>query len=115
MGALVLGGAFWLLFLTFRANAYLSPVVRIQGERGHTVVTTGPYHYVRHPMYAGILGFVIGTALLLGSWYGVLFGLLLVAILARRAVLEERTLREALPGYPAYMDRVKHRLIPHIW
>lgn len=115
VGALVLICSFYLLFLTFRENAYLSPVVRIQEERGHTVVSTGPYRYVRHPMYAAILVFVVGTSLLLGSWYGILFGLLFLAMLARRAMLEESTLRDQLPGYAAYMGQVKYRLIPYIW
>ena len=115
IGAVVLLWSFYLLFLTFRENAYLSPVVRIQAERGQTVVSTGPYHYVRHPMYAAIGVFGIGTPLLLGAWYGVLLGLMFVVVLARRAVLEERTLREELPGYAAYMARVKYRLIPYVW
>src|SRR6185436_15510682 len=68
VGAIVLVCSFALLFLTFRENAYLSPVVRIQEDRGHTVVSTGPYRYVRHPMYAAIVVFVVGTSLLLGSW-----------------------------------------------
>jgi protein-S-isoprenylcysteine O-methyltransferase Ste14 len=115
VGAIVLVGSFALLFLVFRENTYLSPVVRIQEERGHTVVSTGPYHYVRHPMYAAIVVFVVGTPLLLGSWSGVLVGLLFVVLLARRAVLEERTLRAELPGYPAYLAQVKYRLIPYVW
>jgi protein-S-isoprenylcysteine O-methyltransferase Ste14 len=115
VGAVVLLGSFYLLFLTFRENAYLSPVVRIQQERGHAVVSSGPYHYVRHPMYAAMLAFVLGTSLLLGSGYGLLFGLLFIAVLARRAVLEERTLREQLHGYATYMAQVKYRLIPYIW
>jgi protein-S-isoprenylcysteine O-methyltransferase Ste14 len=115
VGATALLGSFSLLFLTFRENAYLSPVVRIQEERRQTVIATGPYHYVRHPMYAAILVFIVGTSLLLGSWYGVLFGLIFMVMLARRAVLEERTLREALPGYAAYMAQVKYRLIPYVW
>ena len=96
-------------------RAFLSPVVRMQGDRGQTVISTGPYHYVRHPMYAGLLFFVIGTSLLLGSGYGILVGMLFVALLARRAVLEERTLRNELPGYDGYMARVKYRLIPYVW
>jgi protein-S-isoprenylcysteine O-methyltransferase Ste14 len=115
VGAIVLLCSFYLLFLTFRENSYLSPVVRIQEERGHTVVSTGPYQYVRHPMYAAILVFVVGTPLLLGSWYGVLLGLILLILLARRAMLEEGTLRHELPGYAAYMAQVKYRLIPYIW
>jgi protein-S-isoprenylcysteine O-methyltransferase Ste14 len=79
------------------------------------VISTGPYHYVRHPMYAGILIFILGTSLLLGSLYGILVGFLIVIIVARRAVLEERTLRKELPGYTAYMKRVPFRFIPHVW
>jgi len=115
VGAIILLGAFGLLFLTFRENTYLSPVVRIQDERGHRVVTTGPYHYVRHPMYAAIVVFVVGTSLLLGSWSGVLVGAIFVITLARRAILEERTLQARLPGYATYMTEVKYRLIPYLW
>src|SRR5258708_2431554 len=115
VGAIVLLCSFYLLFLTFRENSYLSTVVRIQEDRGQTVVSTGPYHNVRHPMYIAILVFVVGTSLLLGSWYGVLLGLILLVILARRAMLEERALREELPGYAAYMAQVKYRFIPYIW
>lgn len=115
VGAMVLLCSFYLFFLTFRENSYLSPMVRIQTDRGQRVVSTGPYHYVRHPMYSAFLLFVAGTALLLGSWYGLLFGLILIAIVARRAVLEECTLREELEGYGAYMEQVRYRLIPHIW
>ncbi len=108
-------GSAYLFALTFRENSYLSPVVRIQEERAQTVVSTGPYHYVRHPMYSGIVIFVVGTALLLGSWYGVLSGLILVVVIAGRAVLEERTLKNEMPGYADYMKQVKYRLIPYIW
>lgn len=115
VGGIVLLGSFYLLFLTFRENSYLSPVVRIQEERGQTVVSTGPYHYVRHPMYAAISVFVIGTSLLLGSWYGLLIGLAPLVILARRAVLEERTLREKLQGYASYTAQVQYRIVPYVW
>jgi protein-S-isoprenylcysteine O-methyltransferase Ste14 len=115
VGIILLVCSFYLLFLTFQENSYLSPVVRIQEERGQTVISTGPYHYVRHPMYAAIVIFMVGTALLLGSWYGIVLGLILGVILARRAVLEERTLRAELPGYGAYMAQVKYRLIPYVW
>jgi protein-S-isoprenylcysteine O-methyltransferase Ste14 len=115
VGAIVLVCSFYLFFLAFRENSYLSPYVRIQEERAQTVVSTGPYHYLRHPMYSAIVIFVVGTPLLLGSWYGVLFGMILVAVIARRAVLEERTLRKELLGYAAYMSQVKYRLIPYVW
>ena len=114
-GAVILVSSFLLFFLTFRENSFLSPMVRIQKERGQMVVSTGPYHYVRHPMYAAALLFMLGTPLLLGSGLGVIWGLILIAIVARRAVLEERTLREELQGYDTYMTQVKYRLIPCVW
>ncbi len=114
VGAALLLCSFYLFFLTFRENPYLSPAVRVQTERGQTVISTGPYHYVRHPMYAGVIPFVVGTTLLLGSWCG-LFGLILVVGIAFRAVREERVLRAELPGYDTYMARVKYRLIPYVW
>lgn len=114
-GAIILLFSFYLFFLTFRENPYLSPAVRVQKERGHTVISTGPYRYVRHPMYAAFIVFALGTSLLLGSWYGVLSGSILVVIIARRAVLEERMLRKELKGYDRYMDQVKYRLIPFVW
>ncbi|MCK9374879.1 MAG: isoprenylcysteine carboxylmethyltransferase family protein [Syntrophobacterales bacterium] len=115
VGALLLLGSFYLFFLTFRENPYASAVVRVQTERGQTVISTGPYHYVRHPMYAAVIPFSVGTALVLGSWYGVLMGLIFIAAIAFRAVREERVLRAGLPGYEEYMAQVKYRLIPHVW
>jgi protein-S-isoprenylcysteine O-methyltransferase Ste14 len=114
-GAIILVCSFYLFFVTFRENSYLSAMVRIQKDRGQTVVSTGPYHYVRHPMYAAALLFMFGTALLLGSWYGLLLALLLVGMIAVRAVLEERTLQQELQGYDTYIAQVKYRLIPHVW
>ena len=114
VGAILLLGSFYLFFLIFRENPYLSPAVRVQTERGQTVISIGPYRYVRHPMYAGVIPFVVGTTLLLGSWYGLL-GLVIVVGIAFRAVREERVLRAELPGYDAYMARVKYRLIPYVW
>ena len=114
-GVIVFSCSFYLLYLTYRENLYLATEVRIQEERGQTVVSTGPYRYVRHPMYASLLLFCLGSALLLGSWIGVLLGLLLEGGIARRAVREERVLRAGLKGYDAYMAQVKYRLIPHVW
>ena len=115
VGAIALVGSFLLISLTFRENSFLSPTVRIQQERGQTVISTGPYHYVRHPMYVGGLLLFLGTPLLLGSWYGLLLVLVFIPAGAVRAVLEERALREELPGYDAYMVQVKYRLIPYVW
>ena len=115
VGAIVLSCSYYIFYLTYRENPYLSGVVRIQKDRGQTVVSTGPYRHVRHPMYAGGFLYFLGTALFLGSWYGVLFGPVFAGMLAVRAVLEERLLREQLKGYDAYMARVKYRFIPHVW
>jgi protein-S-isoprenylcysteine O-methyltransferase Ste14 len=114
-GTVILLFSFYVFFVTFRENSYLSPAVRVQAEREQTVVSTGPYHYVRHPMYAGFLLYALGTPLLLGSWYGLLFALLLVVGVARRAVMEERTLRAELQGYTEYMGQVKYRFVPGVW
>lgn len=115
IGVLLLLGSFYLFFLTFRENAYLSPAVRLQTEREQKVISTGLYHYVRHPMYATATIFLISTTLLLGSWYGLGVALLLVIAIAFRAVQEERTLRAELAGYDEYMAQVKYRLIPYVW
>ncbi len=115
IGAAILGASFVVFFLTFRANRYLSTVVRVQEERGQVVVTSGPYRLVRHPMYAATLLFLLGTPLLLGGWYGVLLSPIAGVILAWRAVLEERTLQKALLGYGEYMKRTRYRLIPFVW
>jgi protein-S-isoprenylcysteine O-methyltransferase Ste14 len=115
VGAMALVGSFFLISLTFRENSFLSPTVRIQEERGQTVISTGPYQYVRHPMYASGLLLFLGTPLLLGSWYGLLLALVMIPAGAVRAVLEERVLREELPGYDTYMAQVTYRLIPYVW
>jgi protein-S-isoprenylcysteine O-methyltransferase Ste14 len=115
VGGLALLVSYYIFYLTFRENPYLSPAVRIQAERAQRVVSTGPYRYVRHPMYAGFLVYTVGTALLLASGYGLLGGLVLIALVAWRAVREERVLRAELPGYAEYMSEVRYRLIPYVW
>ena len=99
-GAVLIALCMYVFYLTFRENSYAAPVVKIQTERGHRVVTTGPYAYVRHPMYAGALLLFVGAPLLLGSWYGLAAALVLIALLIARIVMEERTLTDELPGYP---------------
>jgi protein-S-isoprenylcysteine O-methyltransferase Ste14 len=114
-GVLLLLLAFSIFFLTFRANPFLSPAVRLQPERGQIVVSAGPYRYVRHPMYAAMLPFLAGTTLLLGSWYGFVPALLLFGGIAARARREEATLRAELPGYSRYLAQVRHRFVPYVW
>jgi protein-S-isoprenylcysteine O-methyltransferase Ste14 len=102
-------------YLTLRENSYAATAVKIQTERGHRVVSTGPYAYVRHPMYVGLVFFYIGVPLLLGSWYGLAAAPLILCVLATRAVFEERELMTELAGYREYAERVRYRLIPGIW
>ncbi len=109
--ALSLALTFWVM----TANTFLSTFVRIQDERGHTAVTGGPYRFVRHPMYAGILLLSLGMPLLLGSWWALIPGVLNIALFFVRTSLEDRTLQAELPGYKEYVEEVHFRLIPGIW
>ena len=79
------------------------------------MVTTGPYAYVRHPMYSGALLVSVGTALLFGSWWGLLAVALFGVLIAVRAVLQEETLKAELEGYADYAAHVRYRLVPLLW
>jgi protein-S-isoprenylcysteine O-methyltransferase Ste14 len=114
-GAVILAASFFLVYFTYRENSYAAPVVKIQRERGHTAITTGPYRYVRHPIYASGLLSYVGTPLLLGSWYGLAIVPVMAALLAFRAVMEERMLEAELDGYREYSVRVRYRLMPMVW
>jgi protein-S-isoprenylcysteine O-methyltransferase Ste14 len=115
VGALAITATMYIGYLSFRENTFAAPVVKIQAERGHRVVTTGPYAHVRHPLYAGAILYLFGIPLLLGSWYGLLAAPILIAALALRAVKEEQTLCAELPGYAEYAANVRYRLIPMVW
>ncbi|MBR0730874.1 protein-S-isoprenylcysteine O-methyltransferase Ste14 [Bradyrhizobium japonicum] len=99
----------------FRENSFAAPVVKLQAERAQRVVSTGPYAHVRHPMYSGMILFFAGVPLLLGSWWGLVMAPVIVVLFAIRIGIEERTLREGLPGYSNYMTRVRYRLLPGVW
>jgi protein-S-isoprenylcysteine O-methyltransferase Ste14 len=98
-----------------RENSFAAPVVKVQSERGHRVVSTGPYAWVRHPMYSGTILFFVGVPLLLGSWWGVALSPLFVILFAIRSGIEERALIAGLPGYADYTRRVRYRLVPGLW
>ena len=115
LGAIAIAVGMYITFLTMRANAFAAPVVKIQAARGHRVVSDGPYAVVRHPMYGGALLLIAGIPLLLGSWWGLAMALIIVLLLAIRAVMEERTLMAELPGYTDYAARVRYRFVPFIW
>lgn len=99
----------------FRENSFAAPVVKLQAERAQHVISTGPYAHVRHPMYSGMILFFTGLPLLLGSWWGLALVPLFLVLIAVRIAIEERTLREGLPGYAEYAARVRYRLIPGVW
>jgi protein-S-isoprenylcysteine O-methyltransferase Ste14 len=96
-------------------NPFLSTVVRIQDDRGHYVVMTGPYRYVRHPMYSAIFIMWPGIALALGSWWALIPAAVIDIIFVIRTALEDRTLQAELPGYAEYAQRTRYRLVPGVW
>jgi protein-S-isoprenylcysteine O-methyltransferase Ste14 len=96
-------------------NRFFSSAVRLQPERGQHVVTTGPYRYVRHPGYLGGLLFLLASGVALGSWVSVAPMLLAAIALVWRTDLEDRMLRQSLPGYEDYARRVRYRLVRGIW
>jgi len=96
-------------------NKFFEPTVRIQTDRGHTVIDNGPYAIVRHPGYvSGFLVF-IGMPLSLGSLWALIPGILSCLLLVVRTICEDRTLRDELTGYEEYAQRVRYRLIPGVW
>src|SRR5688572_5559313 len=116
-GAALLGFAacFYTVARAARTNRFFSSVVRIQSERGHRVVDTGPYATIRHPGYAGMLPLVQFSALALGSWFAFVAAFSYSALILRRVLFEDRYLQQNLEGYTAYTSRVPYRLIPGVW
>ena len=97
-------------------NAHFEKTVRIQHDRGHRVIDSGPYRIVRHPGYLGtIIGLVLAAPFLLGSWWAFVPAIVAVAFLVVRTALEDLTLRKELDGYEAYTRNVRYRLLPGIW
>jgi len=104
-----------IVYLSLRANTFASPVVKLQDERGHSVVDVGVYSVVRHPMYSGAILIVVGLPLCLESYAGAMLGIIPIAVVALRCVLEEKFLRQNLSGYAEYTRRVRFRMIPYLW
>jgi protein-S-isoprenylcysteine O-methyltransferase Ste14 len=96
-------------------NPFFEKTVRIQSDRGHRVVETGPYRLVRHPGYLGFFGWILSTPLLLGSWWALAPAFLSVAGIVVRTALEDRTLQAELPGYADYAKSTRYRLLPGLW
>jgi Putative protein-S-isoprenylcysteine methyltransferase len=97
------------------SNTFFSQIVRIQFERGHSVATSGPYRYVRHPAYVGAILFELAVPILLASWWACIASGLNVLLLILRTALEDRTLQAELAGYVDYARQVRYRLLPGIW
>ena len=107
--------SYFLAFWAMWTNRFFSSVVRIQSDRGQTVVREGPYRYVRHPGYAGAIPLVISTALSLGSLWALAPAAFITVLFVVRTALEDATLQRELPGYAEYAREVRYRLIPGIW
>lgn len=110
-----MAATFGMFYRSMRENRFFSSVVRVQNERGHQVVDSGPYGIVRHPGYAGLMLGIPFSGLALGSWVAAAIGLVMSALILRRVLFEDAFLRKNLDGYAAYTDRVRHRLIPGVW
>ena len=96
-------------------NRYFSIAVRIQTDRGHRLVSSGPYRIVRHPGYLGMLFACPASVLALGSWLALVPALLYAVLIVRRAAIEDRYLQAELDGYAQFASRVRYRLIPGVW
>jgi protein-S-isoprenylcysteine O-methyltransferase Ste14 len=115
LGLLLFASGWALKSLALHANAFAVTVVRLQRERTHVVADSGVYGIVRHPFYAADPLIFVGLGLWLESYTAALSAVVPVALMVLRLRLEERFLRRELPGYAAYMERVRHRLIPGVW
>ena len=114
-GAVALVTSFVLIWRVLAVNHFAAAWARLQPERGQSVVQSGPYRIVRHPMYTAIITFVFGVALLLGSWLALVFAVLIGVLFVVRTRLEDRMLADGLDGYRAYASRVTSRLVPGVW
>jgi protein-S-isoprenylcysteine O-methyltransferase Ste14 len=97
------------------SNAFFSQIVRIQSDRGHTAVMNGPYRYVRHPAYVGMIIFELAMPILLASWWAIIVSGSCAILLILRTALEDHTLQAELTGYMDYVRQVRYRLLPGIW
>lgn len=113
LGVMVLANL--MVHWAMRTNAYFSSFARIQDERGHQVVSDGPYRYVRHPAYTGLILGSMAAPLLLGSLPALYVGIAIGALYVLRTALEDKMLRTELAGYEDYASNVRYRLFPYLW
>ncbi len=116
VGLLVFGAAYALCFWAMAVNRFFSSAVRLQADRGQYVVTTGPYAVIRHPGYSAGILIILASGVALGSWLAAaVVAIASLPFLLYRAITEDRFLQAELPGYRAYAERVRWRLVPGIW
>jgi protein-S-isoprenylcysteine O-methyltransferase Ste14 len=115
VGCVLLALSWLLLFRSFTENTFLSPLVRIQRERAHRVVSTGVYGIVRHPMYLGAVLMFVGGPLVTGAASALAVSAALALLVVVRILDEEKLLTRELAGYDDYRRRVRYRLIPFVW
>jgi protein-S-isoprenylcysteine O-methyltransferase Ste14 len=114
-GLVGLAAALGLMLWAMAVNRFFSPAIYIQSERGHHVISGGPYRFIRHPGYLA-MALVFGSgALALGSWWALLPGAGYAVLILNRAAREDRFLQAELPGYADYAKRVRYRLLPGVW
>jgi protein-S-isoprenylcysteine O-methyltransferase Ste14 len=113
LGDVLVAIGFYFIFLVYRENTFTAATIEVAA--GQTVIETGPYAVVRHPMYASGSLYVLGTPLALASYWGFLAIAGMTPFLLWRLFDEERILTRDLPGYAAYRQRVRHRLVPMVW
>lgn len=115
LGALLFALAMVLIGWVLSINPYAETSVRIQNDRGQSVVTSGPYKIVRHPMYVGAVLMYLGMPLVWGSVWALLLGAVISLLFIPRTALEDRTLRRELSGYEDFTTRTRYRLLPGVW
>jgi len=113
VGDLLVAAGFYGIARVYRENTFTSATIEV--AEGQTVISTGPYAIVRHPMYATAFLYLVGTPLALGSYWGLVPIAAMTPLLIWRLADEERFLARDLPGYTEYRKRVRHRLVPHVW
>ena len=115
IGYILLGAGLAGMTWAEAVNKHFEPTVRIQTDRAHTVIDSGPYAFLRHPGYVAASLMFVGIALSLGSLWALVPAVVSCLLLVVRTVLEDKTLRNELPGYEEYAQRVRYRLVPGVW
>lgn len=114
-GLAATGLGFSAMLWSMLVNTHFESTVRLQEDRQHRLIDSGPYSWIRHPGYSSGLLYFAGLGLMLGSWWALCLWPIEASILAARLILEEDFLTDALPGYSEYRERVRYRLLPGIW